>query len=122
MPSEEDICKTNPIKPSVFRDIRFPRGGTLTQFCKVRHMPFEPAFRYGFAAKIRCTPGKRKPGLPPSAYAAPGSSGATRSTSTGKFSLPACRHIGVELLGCREDFWDLPKLAASSATALPVSV
>lgn len=31
------------------------------------------------------------------------------------------RHIGVELLGSREDFWDLPKLAVSSAMALPVS-
>ncbi len=116
MPSEEDICKTNPIKPSVFRNIRFPRGGTLTQFCKVRHMPFEPAFRYGFAAKIRCTPGKRKPGLPPSAYAAPGSSGATRSTSTGKLFSAGV----IEALAWKRA-WSIralmPKAAATSASS-----
>ncbi|HWF40261.1 MAG TPA: hypothetical protein VG322_17180 [Candidatus Acidoferrales bacterium] len=38
-----------------------------------------------------------------------------------RFDAEGRRHIGVELLGSREDFWDLPKLAASSAMALPVS-
>lgn len=37
-----------------------------------------------------------------------------------RFDAEGRRHIGVELLG-RDDFWDLPKLAASSAMVLPVS-